>query len=322
MPVSHEIPRRSPPPLLTACVLVVAVLAAPGRAFSAQGAPRTSEVCLDCHDGQASSLAATAHRLPDAASDDAAARMACTDCHAGDRRHWEDDPKANPMINPSRAGAADEARICSGCHQNAHQQNMLERNAHSASDVNCSACHSVHGSKHPALLREAEPRLCFGCHGNIEGQFARPYRHPVNDGIVKCSECHTGLAETRRGALSLDGTNVCMKCHAEFQGPFRYEHPATLDYSTEGTGCLSCHDPHGSALPRMLRLPFEGPNFPLCTQCHSVPRHESNTMHGTRWSGMPCNACHTDIHGSNVSHFFLSESLESRSCFNAGCHKF
>jgi DmsE family decaheme c-type cytochrome len=225
------------------------------------------------------------------------------------------------MTNPSAVAATVEAHLCATCHQNAHQQNMLEKNVHVTNDVNCSSCHKLHGNTRNALLESDEPDLCLGCHTSVAGQFARPYRHPVNDEIVKCSECHMTLDETRR-ELSYNGTNVCMKCHGEFEGPFPYEHQATVDYSTEEGGCVSCHDPHGSFLPRMLKQPYEAPHYQLCTQCHAVPRHNSNTMHGTDWAGVPCNDCHTDIHGSYASRLFLSETLEGEGCFNVGCHKF
>ncbi len=305
-------------PVIVGLLLAVSPVLRHGDLF-AQTKPRASKVCLDCHTGQDSIMAATDHRLP--AAEGPAARIACTDCHAGDQRHWEEDPKQYPMTDPAKLNAGSEARVCASCHQNAHQQNALERNVHAANDVNCSACHSVHRSTHPALLRQAESGLCYGCHGDVAGQFAKPYRHPVNDQILKCSDCHMTLDQTRR-PLSRNGTNVCTKCHAEFEGPFPFEHQATVDYSTEEGGCISCHEPHGSSLPRMLNQPYEPPNFQLCTQCHSVPGHNLNPMHGTQWAGVPCNECHTDIHGSYVSHLFLSESLQSRGCFNAGCHQF
>jgi predicted CXXCH cytochrome family protein len=112
-----------------------------------------------------------------------------------------------------------------------------------------------------------------------------------------------------------------MDCHNEFQGPFPFEHQATVDYSTEEGGCINCHDPHGSAQPRMLKQPYEAPHFQLCTQCHGVPPlHNQNARHGDRWAGLACNDCHTDIHGSYTSRVFLSESLEAEGCFTAGCH--
>jgi DmsE family decaheme c-type cytochrome len=288
---------------------------------SAAEYPRASVVCVDCHDQEEASLAPTAHALPKGAQDGPGARIACTDCHVGDPRHWEDDPDEYPMKSPAKLSALDEGKLCATCHQTSHQQNMAERNIHMTNDVSCSKCHAVHESKAPVLLKAAEKELCVRCHRGAEGAFAKPYRHPVNEGIVKCTDCHTTLAETSR-ELSKNGTNMCMKCHAEFEGPFPFEHQATLDYSAEEGGCVSCHEPHGSALPRMLRQPYEAPHFQLCTQCHAVPpRHNSNLQHGTAWAGLSCRDCHTDIHGSYSNRLFLNESVASQGCFTAGCHQ-
>lgn len=319
--MSNRITYRYAAPMLIALVLAVAPIGTRDSVLSAQDNPRLSKVCLDCHAGQDSTLTATAHWSSLDSHEGTGARVACTDCHAGDRRHWEESPAQYPMPNPSRLDARTEAALCASCHQNAHQQNMVERNVHTAGDVGCSGCHSVHKSTHPALLKQAENGLCLDCHRDVEAQFARPYRHPVNDEVVKCSECHTSLAESGR-QLSQNGTEFCTKCHSEFQGPFPFEHQATLAHSTEEGGCLSCHEAHGSAHPRMLRQPYEAPHFQLCSQCHSVPRHNSNVMHGTQWAGKACNDCHTDIHGSYNGRLLLRESLQADGCFNSGCHKF
>lgn len=316
--MSREIPIRHIPGLLAACCALGLLCAAGGGGPIAQDRVRESRACLECHPGRDSSLARTAHGV---ALGGDAADIACTDCHAGDRRHWEEDPAANPMTDPGKVAAPAEERICAACHRNAHQQNMLERNVHLAQGVSCSGCHSLHGSTQASLLRSAEPRLCLDCHTRVEGQFARPYRHPVSEGVVRCSECHTDLDRTSR-ALSHNGANAaCVRCHAEFAGPFPYEHQATLDHSTEEGGCLSCHDPHGSSLPRMVRQPYAQPHSQLCSQCHSVPRHFSNPMHGTAFAATPCNECHVDIHGSYENRLFVNESLTARGCFNPGCHQ-
>lgn len=307
-------------PFLVACVVLGALLGTQGRALSAEEPMHESKLCLDCHDGKDATLAGTAHTLRDEAASGGVG-VACTDCHGANRKHWEESPTDNPQVVPADLDVADEARVCSKCHETAHQQNMLEKNVHARNAVNCSGCHSVHASdRHTKLLKKAQPELCYGCHQSVEGDFARPYRHPVSDGVMKCSDCHMTLDETRR-ELSRNGTNVCTSCHAEFRGPFPYEHQATLDYSTEEGGCISCHSPHGSNNPRMLDQPYDAPNFRLCTQCHMVPSgHNSNPNHGTRWAGLACNTCHTDIHGSYDNQFFLRESLRSEGCLNRGCH--
>ena len=316
----REISFRHVPWILAACSVVAVLPSLAGRGTVAEKQDRTSTVCLGCHTGQDSTLAGGVHWTGDA-HDGAAAIVACTDCHAGDPKHWEEDPVANPMTNPSKVGATAEAHICAACHQNAHQQNMLEKNVHAANDVSCSGCHLVHRSKHASLLKAPEKSLCLDCHGRAAGQFARPYRHPVAEGVVRCSECHTNIDRTAR-VLSYNRSNeACAKCHTEFAGPFPYEHQATLDHSTDEGGCLSCHDPHGSSFPRMVKQPYAPPHFQLCSQCHSVPRHNSNTVHGTTFAGVPCNDCHTDIHGSYDNRLFVNESLKSQGCFNSGCHQ-
>ncbi|HMB68818.1 MAG TPA: cytochrome c3 family protein [bacterium] len=282
---------------------------------------RETAVCLDCHDDQGASLSLSPHRV-NADSEGPEALVTCTDCHQGDSRHWDEDPEEFPMSNPGTLGAVTEAQQCATCHQNSHQQTAHEQNVHFANDVSCSGCHQVHGSSEAGLLRAPEVDLCLSCHTSVEGQFAQPFHHPVHEGIVKCSECHLTLDETSR-ELSRNGTNAaCVKCHAEFGGPFPFEHQATLDYSTEEGGCLSCHAAHGSSQPRMLTQPYESPHFQLCTQCHMVPPgHNQNSFHGSMWAGIACNECHSDVHGSYTSRNLLSPSLQGLGCNTAGCHK-
>jgi DmsE family decaheme c-type cytochrome len=283
---------------------------------------RVSEACLDCHEDYDQTLASSPHQLSPDRLDGPDAPITCIDCHPGDPAHYEDDPEEHPLLNPADAGVPDAAYVCSSCHLNSHQQNMVEGNVHAEFDVNCSSCHKVHDSSlKPGLKRDEEPDLCYTCHRNVEGQFAQPYRHPVSDGIVECSECHLTL-DRMSTELSMNGSNeACYDCHPGYQGPFPFEHQATVDYSTEEGGCLTCHDPHGSSQPRMLRQPYEPPHFQLCTQCHGVPPlHQFNQQHGNEWAGVSCNECHSDIHGSYSSSKFLSESLEGEGCFTPACH--
>ncbi len=319
MNIEHERRSRYGTGMLVTVLACTASLSLLFDSVSADDGEHVSDVCLDCHEGYAAGLDASPHRL---SPGDAAARVACSDCHAGDARHYEDDPEEYPREDPSHLAPMATALVCSQCHMNSHQQNMMEGNVHAANDVSCTGCHQVHGNHSAGLLHSGQTTLCLDCHTDVAAQFAQAYRHPVNDDVVACADCHMTLDVTSV-ELARHGTNEpCMDCHVEFQGPFPFEHQATVDYSTEEGGCLSCHSPHGSNLPRMLQQPYESPHYQLCSQCHSVPGHNQNTRHGTRWAGMACNECHTDIHGSYVSRHFLTESLQGQGCFASGCHAF
>jgi DmsE family decaheme c-type cytochrome len=311
--------KTAPAAGIAVLLLLATALLAP-HAMLAQTVPRQSETCLACHEEQQSNLVGGPHQIPEGAGP--AARLACTDCHAGNQRHWEDDPAEYPMTNPARQSASTLVTVCASCHFGSHQQEMAEGNPHADDDIGCLGCHQVHGATAgPGSLRNREPELCLGCHGEVRGQFAKPSRHPVLDGVMTCSECHlvTDLRPTR---LSYHGINAaCFRCHPQFQGPFPYEHQATLDFSTEEGGCSNCHEPHGAYLPRMLRQPFEPPHFQLCSQCHYVPGHNFNTRHGTAWAGIACTDCHADIHGSYTNRLYLSAALEAQGCFAVGCHQ-
>ena len=335
--LSGKTKRRFIVSFVTVCALAAAfsilIINMPG--LSAQEKVRESETCLDCHEGQQSKLLGTPHQI--LSKDFDKALVACTDCHVGDSRHYEDDPEQYPMTRPSDLSAWDEAQICSQCHENSHQQNMVERNVHMANNVNCSGCHRIHvvhnadstygegqysATHYAGLLKNNEVDLCLSCHSNVRGELHQTSHHPVTEGIVKCTDCHMITDVTKR-PLSIAGTNAaCVQCHNEFQMPFPYEHQATVGYSTQEGGCLNCHNPHGSPLPRLLNQPNDAPPYLLCMQCHTVPKHNFNSFHGAQWAGKPCQDCHADIHGSYTSHLFFSPAMQGQYCFNVGCHQF
>ena len=75
---------------------------------------------------------------------------------------------------------------------------------------------------------------------------------------------------------------TCFQCHSDKRGPFVFEHaPVRFE------GCMACHEPHGSANPRMLirhevRL--------VCLECHAnnppppAAVAGSATAHLTTWA--------------------------------------
>lgn len=291
-------------------------LLSPYNARSSEPAKITSDDCMDCHDDVAHGLKGTAH-------DPAGKIVSCLGCHAGAATVAHvNDPDTNKPVNPGKLPADSLKAVCTSCHTDAHPLNLYERDPHDAAGLACTACHQIHDNAgHTSLLKQKQPDLCLSCHPNVRGELARTSHHPVMEGVVKCSDCHIEMFQSTKQRTASGPGEVCVTCHAEFQGPFPYEHPAAVEYSTEEGGCMNCHQPHGSQFPRLLKQSYEPPHFALCSQCHSVPKHLNNMKHGTRWAGVPCNECHSDIHGSYTHRNLLDPSLEAQGCLKAGCHK-
>ena len=41
-----------------------------------------------------------------------------------------------------------------------------------------------------SLLMKPQPELCYTCHLQQKPEFAMPFHHRVNEGLVQCSDCH------------------------------------------------------------------------------------------------------------------------------------
>jgi DmsE family decaheme c-type cytochrome len=278
--------------------------------------PVDSAACLSCHESDAHAMAGTAHDTVGKSV------VACTSCHTHvDPAHF-DTPEDHPAPNPEHLRADSVVALCTTCHAHPHTLNLAERDPHQDADMSCLSCHRIHDNKHAGLLIEEQTKLCYSCHPSVRGDFARSSRHPVEDGVVKCSDCHMAVAQSKKQHTGSGPGETCVTCHAMFQGPFPFEHQAAVEYSTEDGGCLNCHEPHGSAHPSLLKRSYDAPDFALCMQCHSIPKHMNNSNHGTQWAGVPCNECHVDIHGSYESRKFLDPALASQGCFVVGCHQF
>ncbi|RPI19959.1 MAG: hypothetical protein EHM65_00735, partial [Acidobacteriales bacterium] len=157
--------------------------------------------------------------------------MDCETCHGPGKAHSDaaeaaqgDDAKiaaANKLIFTFRGTAKENAARCLVCHTSSKQQEMFDHSGHLARGVSCNQCHTTHLvsqvrdiSKgkltnpqanlyqlpqlpeevrwlHNSLLKEAQPGLCYTCHGTVQAQFALPVHHRVPEGLMKCTDCHT-----------------------------------------------------------------------------------------------------------------------------------
>jgi DmsE family decaheme c-type cytochrome len=146
--------------------------------------------------------------------------------------------------------ARQQSKSAIGCHEYGEEHANFERSQHNINDVSCIACHSTHhGKEKQFLLVNKQPELCYGCHTDIKQDFNRPFRHRVEQRPIQCTDCHNQhggfLTKQLRATAAQD--QVCFKCHTDKVVPV-FEHvPVKTD------GCASCHQPHGSTNPRLLK---------------------------------------------------------------------
>ena len=126
-------------------------------------------------------------------------------------------PYANPKQNAER---------CLVCHQSSRNQKDFTHSSHIQHGVDCSSCHSMHMVEagrnpkaerlgtaqgnffnvpklpeesrwlHNSQLIKPQPELCYGCHGNIEAQFALPTHHRVPEGAIELFRTATNPRRT------------------------------------------------------------------------------------------------------------------------------
>jgi DmsE family decaheme c-type cytochrome len=276
-------------------VPLLAAQATGGGPAAASGDFVGAEACATCHEAEAKNFASNPHsKLSQMHSG-----VTCEACHGAGKAHVEGGGDKSKIFNPASATAKEVDAKCLSCHSGKHAN--FDRSPHAKAGVSCVSCHSVHAAAGPEhLLKIAQPALCFQCHADVKPQFAMPFHHKVNEGVVKCSDCHDvhGTFENSSLKSTADQNAICTKCHTETRGPFVFEHAPV-----KAEGCVSCHTPHGSQNARLLNMPNV---VPLCNQCHSqVAAGAVHGMYAGSSTQTPCIDCHTMIHGSNVSQAFI-----------------
>lgn len=264
-----------------------------------------TETCKGCHEEEFKSYDSSAHAATAMNEKRSADVKGCEGCHGPGKDHAENPgEKGNIFAFSQDTPAAQANERCLNCHAESTAHVNFQRSMHNSNSVSCVDCHSPHKPKvKEALLKLPQPMLCYGCHQDKKPDFAKPFRHRVNEGLVKCSDCHNphGGFLTRQLNTNSGQNQVCFKCHAEKAGPFVFEHHAVT-----AEGCASCHTPHGSSNPRLLRR--ANVNL-LCLECHTLTVTSSipavPSFHNQAQKYQACTSCHTQIHGSNFSQDFF-----------------
>ncbi len=150
---------------------------------------RTSqtEVCYQCHkDIRSQTLRSFSHPIRDN-------KVICSDCH---NPHGSSGPSSLKQYSINEN--------CYSCHAEKRGPFLWEHNP--ATD-DCTLCHRVHGSNHPALLNKQGPQLCQQCHATQSASGGRTHISNLYD---------FGDSHTARARFTV-GMN-CVNCHSKVHG--------------------------------------------------------------------------------------------------------
>jgi DmsE family decaheme c-type cytochrome len=146
-------------------------------------------------------------------------------------------------------------------------------------------------SKRSTLATEERNAPCLGCHQGGKRMHWQGSLHESRD--VACTSCHQLHVQHDRVRDRLTQPDVCFMCHKEQRAQVNRmsHHPIT-----EGkVGCSDCHNPHGSAGPKLL---VRDSVVDTCTTCHMEKRGPFIFNHQPVTDD--CTLCHNP-HGSTVS---------------------
>jgi DmsE family decaheme c-type cytochrome len=262
------------------------------------------EVCKTCHEAEYNSWEKSPHWKTTLDKKGEPEHQGCQGCHGSAAEHLADPTNTSKLFLFEKASAKEVTNRCLTCHVGGTQHMNALNSIHTQNGVSCISCHSPHHSESKEfLLTKSQPELCYGCHLAKKAEFAMPFHHRVNEGLVQCSDCHNvhGTTGPKQVRASATQDAVCFKCHTEKQGPFVYEHP-----TVKIDGCSSCHQVHGGPNAHMLKV--SNVNL-LCLQCHTDSSFSgapgAPSFHNQASFFQACTLCHVAIHGSNFSSTFF-----------------
>ncbi|MBI2841980.1 MAG: hypothetical protein HYX78_01120 [Armatimonadetes bacterium] len=191
------------------------------RKFSELTAAQKDDVCLKCHSPKVTSdnWKKTGH---------AKQEISCVLCH--------------DMHRPAEPAKMLREGFGAGCRCHGEIREKAEKGEHHKlpDGIECTSCHSPHGTGEQANLIKPKDQLCGGCHGGSSG--GMPSGHSSAD----WKKTH-GQTEDKSSCAGCHGKeNTCSKCHGGIEMPhpsgWMMGHKGKGASLEEGSPCFKCHE--------------------------------------------------------------------------------
>lgn len=211
-----------------------------------------AELCYDCHDRlDARPYAHGAVKLGD-----------CAVCH---------NPHTSNNERLLRAGSIQ--KLCFRCHDDDLTGRPYIHTALKKGD--CGQCHDPHGGDQPNGLRQGDgAAACASCHpAQTKPDLSHPHKPVLRFGCVGCHDPH---GAGNAFLLTKKTNDLCASCHTTVtdglhvgvggRGGHKVKGGRDTHDEDRAFSCASCHDPHGSNSPKILR--FGEMPMDVCDWCH------------------------------------------------------
>lgn len=265
----------------------------------------------------------------------------CAQCHTDSKRYGKYDEQLHRGVSLLDRGNFSKkgADTCIKCHDEDNEYPVMPIFATKHGQVadkrtpfagqQCEACHGpgAEHAKKPSRGEERAPILNFGtksvqsvvdqnekCLSCHQGQHRIEWRasaHEAND--VACVSCHKIHVAEDPIMDDRKQTQVCVQCHNDQRASL---YKASTHPLHEGKmNCGSCHQPHGSPNPALLKRVTTNQT---CYECHAEKRGPFLWQHAPVEED--CSLCHQP-HGSNHHGMLKARSaLSCRQCHSAAGH--
>jgi DmsE family decaheme c-type cytochrome len=218
----------------------------------------------------------------------------CTKCH--------DESENKPILSlyQTRHGVRADARTpsCQGCHGSSQQHVAGGKGAGEASRPSPDVVFKTRTTLNKPADVATQVDTCASCHKGGKRTHWDGSQHQTSD--VPCAGCHQVHVKSDPVLAKKTQPEVCFSCHKSERA--QTHKTSTHPIAAGKMACSDCHNPHGSAGPKLLA---KNTVNETCFSCHAEKRGPF------LWEHQPvteaCTNCHTP-HGSNISPLLTSRA--------------